>query len=196
MTRAEARAAEVRTAPLSAERADDYFRFFDARAFVDNPRWAGCYCYFPLHDPEKTDWHARTGEENRRAVAQCIAGGRASGYLAYDGDDVIGWCNVGPWSQYPMLHDEPEAGAESIGVIFCFVIAPEFRGRGVARPLLSAACLGLRAQGLAWVYARPLRQAHGAAANHLGPLSMYLRAGFEIVREDAEGHVIVRKPLL
>jgi hypothetical protein len=26
--------------------------------------------------------------------------------------------------------------------------------------------------------------------------SMYLRAGFEIVREDAEGNVIVRKPLL
>lgn len=184
-----------RTERLTPERADDYFRFFDERAFADNPRWAGCYCYFPLHDPALTDWHARGGAENRSAVARCIADGNANGYLAYDGHEVVGWCNAGPWSQYPMLRDEAEPGAESIGFVFCFIVAPAYRGHGVATLLLGAACDGLRELGLSWIYARPLRKADSAAANHLGPLAMYLNAGFEILREDAEGNVFVRKSL-
>ena len=76
----------------------------------------------------------------------------------------------------------------------CFVIAPALRGRGIARQLLQAACQGLREQGMTAVGARPVKDAQGAAANHTGPLSLYLQAGFEIVGED-DGDVIVMKQL-
>ena len=41
---------------LTADREQDYLQFFDSRAFTDNPKWAGCYCYFPLHDPATIQW--------------------------------------------------------------------------------------------------------------------------------------------
>jgi GNAT superfamily N-acetyltransferase len=187
---------EVIVEPLSVERMNNYLRFFDTKAFIDNPRWAGCYCYFPLHDPRQTNWQQRTGSENRAAVCGCIEAGRAQGFLAYRGADVVGWCSAGPRSLYPMLEDEPGPEPQSMGIVFCFVVAPEFRGEGIAATLLAAACEGLRAQGLTVVQGRPAREASGPAANHLGPLSMYLSAGFRIVREDSDGNVYVQKDLV
>jgi GNAT superfamily N-acetyltransferase len=181
-------------APLTAERLADYLRFFDTRAFADNPRWSGCYCYFPLHDPARTEWGRRTAPENRAAVTACIEAGSARGVLAYEGGDVVGWCNAGPWSQFPMLRDTPEPESDRLGVIFCFVVAPELRGRGVASGLLAAACDMLRTQGLQAARAKPVKSATGAAANHLGPLALYLKAGFRVVREDGDD-VFVEKSL-
>lgn len=181
-------------APLTTERLADYLRFFDTRAFVDNPRWAGCYCYFPLHDPVRTRWGERSAAENRAAVTTCIQAGTARGVLAYEDGDVVGWCNAGPWSQFAMLQESPEPEADRLGVIFCFVVAPEWRGRGVAAGLLTAACDGLRAQGLQIARAKPVQSATSAAANHLGPLTLYLKAGFRVIREEGDD-VFVEKAL-
>lgn len=180
--------------PLTPERLADYLRFFDTRAFTDNAEWAGCFCYYPLHDPQLTDWQRRTGPENREAVSDCILRGAAQGYLAYLDGEVIGWCNAGPGELFPMLRGG-RSMTDSTGVIDCFVVAPDYRGQGIAAALLDAACAGLRAQGLGEVVARPNRNADSAAANHLGPLSMYLHAGFEIVAERPDGTVRVRKLL-
>jgi hypothetical protein len=66
---------EVR--PLTPARLDDYLAFFDTKAFPDNPRWAFCYCYFPYHDPEKTEWPGEPRGDPLRSR------GTAQGYLAY-----------------------------------------------------------------------------------------------------------------
>ena len=47
--------------------------------------------------------------------------------------------------------------------------------------------------GIAEAYPRP--DASSAAANHFGPLAMYLAAGFAVHRTDGDGSVCVRKPL-
>jgi ribosomal protein S18 acetylase RimI-like enzyme len=181
--------------PLTREHLADYLDFFDHRAFSDNPKWAGCYCYFPLHDPEQTNWHERKAPENRAAVTACAQTGAIRGVLAYAKGKVVGWCNAGPWSQFPMLRDFPQDDKDSIGVIFCFVVDPAFRGQGVATSLLHAACEQFRAAGLKAAQAKPSKHAEGAAANHLGPLAMYLTAGFSVVAELPDGDVIVRKEL-
>lgn len=181
--------------PLAPGRRDDYLQFFDRRAFTDNPRWAGCYCYFPYHDPNVTDWHQRSADENRQAIDGCIGAGQAQGYLAYVDGEVVGWCNAAPRTRYPMLQEYPEPNEDRIGAIFCFIVAPSHRGQGLARALLDAACAGLKAQGMTYAQAKPVWQAAGAAANHFGPLSMYLAAGFTVLREDAEGNVFVQKRL-
>lgn len=188
-------AARVEVKPLAPGRMDDYLQFFDRKAFTDNKRWASCYCYFPYHDPAKTHWPERSGEDNRAAICASIRAGTALGYLAYLDGEVIGWCNAAPRRLYPMLQDEPAPDAEHTGTIFCFIVAPAFRRKGVAAKLLDAACAGLAAQGLRVAEARPVKNATTAAANHLGPLSMYLAAGFTIAGEDDEGNVYVRKPL-
>jgi GNAT superfamily N-acetyltransferase len=181
--------------PLTPDLIEDYLRFFELRAFTDNPRWAGCYCYFPLHDPQKTPWKLRSGADNRRDVRACVAARAAHGYLAYHGSEVIGWCNAGPWSLYPMLRDEHEPDSATLGVIFCFVVAPEWRRRKVATGLLDAACEGLHALGMTEVQAKPRKTGTDAADNHLGPLAMYLAAGFEVVRDGDDDDVYVRKTL-
>jgi ribosomal protein S18 acetylase RimI-like enzyme len=189
---AERQSIEVKA--LSAANLTDYLAFFDTRAFPDNPRWASCYCFFPYHDPKTMDWPKRSAAENRLAITASVTQGQAQGYLAYAGDEVVGWCNAAPRPRFPML-DEPEPDAEHIGSIMCFVVAPSHRGRGVATALLGAACDGLKAQGLRKVQAKPVKDAKGSAANHWGPLAMYLAAGFTIVREDDEGDVFVEKSL-
>ena len=188
-------AGPIEVKPLTVGRMDAYLRFFDQNAFTDNPRWAGCYCYFPYHDPAKTHWPERSAEDNRAAICTSIRAGTAMGYLAYVDRDVVGWCNAAPRRLYPMLQDEPAPDSQHTGTIFCFIVAPAMRGRRVASALLDAACAGLAAQRLRFAEARPVKHATTAAANHLGPLAMYLAAGFSIVREDDEGNVYVRKRL-
>jgi ribosomal protein S18 acetylase RimI-like enzyme len=185
----------IETRPLSEDLLADYLRFFDEKAFTDNPRWAFCFCYFPYHDPAKIDWQKRTGPENREAISACVRDGTAQGYLAYAGNEVVGWCNAAPRRLYPMLNDPPEPDADTTGAITCFIIAPSHRERGIARSLLAAACDGLRTRGMRAVEARPVKDARGPAANHHGPLSLYLAAGFSIVREDDDGTMLVRKDL-
>ena len=180
---------------LSEANLDDYLRFFDDKAFTDNPRWAFCYCYFPYHDPDKIDWPKRSGAENRAAISTCVRAGTAQGYLAYAGAEVVGWCNAAPRKLYPMLNDPPEPDAETTGSICCFIVAPAHRRKGVAKSLLAAACAGLASSGMRAVEARPVKDAKGPAANHHGPLSLYLAEGFAIVREDDDGSVLVRKSL-
>ena len=182
--------------PLEPERLADYLDFFDNRAFTDNPKWASCYCYFPYHDPKAPPpWQQRSAADNRQAVCACIEAGRAQGFLAYDAERVVGWCNSAPKLRYPMLTYLNDPDAAEQGCIFCFVIAPTHRRQGIARALLDAACAGLAAQGLRWAEALPSREAKNAAQNYHGPLEMYLAAGFSIVREEADGRVLVRRRL-
>jgi ribosomal protein S18 acetylase RimI-like enzyme len=181
--------------PLSPDRIAGYLAFVETRAFTDNPRGSGCYCCFPIHGPRKIEWRTPSSSENRASINQCIGSGRTAGFLAYRDGEVIGWCNAGPWSMYPMLHDEPQPDSDRLGVVFCFVVAPQARDQGVARSLLAAPCEGLRAHGMNAVQAKPLKGAKSAAENHLGPLSMYVEAGFELVRETEDGDVFVRKSL-
>jgi GNAT superfamily N-acetyltransferase len=181
--------------PLATERLADYLAFFEERAFTDNPRWASCYCYFPYHDPKSTDWPTRTAAQNRTAICECINGGRAQGHLAYEGDQVVGWCNAGPWSLYPTLSGSDSEPKADTGCIFCFVVAPTHRRQGIARALLDAACDALKSQQLRWVRAAPSRKAEGTAQNYHGPLEMYLAAGFSILNEEPDGRVHVCKAL-
>jgi GNAT superfamily N-acetyltransferase len=187
--------AAIEIRPLTAARMPDYLRFFDTRAFTDNPRWASCYCFFPHHDPAVLRWPERSALENRQAMCERIGAGDAMGYLAFDRGDAIGWCNAGPRRLYPMLRAEPREDAARVGAIFCFLVAPEYRRHGVATALLDAACAGLKAAGMRVAEARPQRGATGAAQNHLGPLPMFLAAGFAVVREDEDGTVHVERRL-
>jgi len=181
--------------PLSPERLPDYLRFFDGDAFADNPRWASCYCQCFYEDHSRIVWSERTATENRERACERVSGRSMQGYLAYLGDDVVGWCNAAPRNLLRALDDEPIDDADSVGTILCFVVRPQFRGRGIARALLANACEGFRKQGLRVAEANPRPTASTPAEQHFGPLSMYLGAGFEIDSTDPDGSVVVRKKL-
>jgi GNAT superfamily N-acetyltransferase len=182
--------------PLTPAHAADYLAFFDTDAFADNPEWASCYCHC-FHVPTAEAWDACTAAGNREAVAARIVAGRHHGWLAYEGDRVIGFVHAAPQVEVPNargrmgIPGEDDAG---VGVILCFTIAAPTRGRGVARALLGAACDGFRAAGLHTVEAYPNDPAvaENAADNFHGPLAMFLDEGFAEVATVGHRRVVRR----
>jgi GNAT superfamily N-acetyltransferase len=187
--------ANVTIKALAPELQQDFLRFFDGSAFSDNPKWASCYCQCFYEDHSVVNWSSRTAPENRALACERIQRQSMQGYLAYVAETPVGWCNAAPRKLLHALDDEPVPDAENIGFIICFLVEPSYRGRGVARQLLEAACEGLRRQGLLIAEANPRTTSPSPAENHFGPLSLYLSAGFTVYREDDDGSVFVRREL-
>ena len=180
---------------LSIESLPQFLRFFDGDAFSDNPRWSSCYCqcFYENHDVVK--WSECTAERNRAMACNRAQSQEMQGYIALKGEEPVGWCGAAPRHLLHALDDEPTPDSETVGAIVCFLVAPRFRGEGIARLLLQAACDGLRGQGMTIAEANPRPQAETPADNHFGPLSLYLSSGFTVHREDSDGSVYVRRAL-
>ncbi|MBL0085154.1 MAG: GNAT family N-acetyltransferase [Ideonella sp.] len=175
---------------------EDFLQYFEGAAFADNPKWKSCYCQFLYVDHSVVKWSARTAEENRLAACDRIACKRMQGLLAYRNGQVVGWCNAAPRLLLESFADEPVPDAEYVGQITCFVVDREHRRTGVARALLEEACAMLREQGLRVAEASPSRDATSDADNHFGPMTLYLSAGFSVVKEQEDGLVVVRRSLV
>jgi ribosomal protein S18 acetylase RimI-like enzyme len=181
---------------LTPERMPDFLRFFDEDAFSDNPKWASCYCQCFYEDHRVVSWKDRTREENRRFACDRGANRAMRGHLAYLDGVVVGWCNAVPRTLLHALDEEgPIPDADVVGSIACFIVDPAARGRGIARALLEAACEGFRRDGLRIAEGYPRAPSDDPAANHFGPLGLFLASGFSIVRTDDDGSLTVRKTL-
>ena len=188
---------DVAIRELTPEILKDFLDFFDHDAFADNPAWSGCYCMYYQFTGIDEEWDKRSASENREAMSKLIREGKAHGLLAYVDGRSVGWCHAAPRTTIPRLKLYQQfrvEEAERIGSIVCFVIAKPYRGRGIARRLLDAACQTFIRQGLAFAEAYPLKHAESDADNFPGPLEMYLDAGFSVFRE-LERFVIVREAL-
>ena len=188
---------EVEIHDVTPERVADYQSFFDHDAFRDFPSWQSCYCMETHSTFSDEEWAARTARDNRRDMTELINQRRVTALLAYAGGKPIGWCNYGETTKLSNVMRRfgiAAAGNEGVGSVACFVIAAQYRGHGVASRLLDGAIERLRARGLRVVEGYPHRGADSAQTNYRGPLSMYLRAGFEPYRE-TERNFVVRKTL-
>ena len=181
--------------PLIPERLDDFFHFFDRVAFIDNPDWASCYCFYYHIACSEAEWVKRSGEANREKTREGVLSGKMAGYLAYLNESPVGWCNANDKGNYARLaadknlENDPR---EKVGSIVCFVIGPQYRRRGIAKRLLKEACLDFERKGYAYAEAYPRRWASSDAQHYHGPLSMYMQAGFRVYQEFPE-FLIVRK---
>jgi GNAT superfamily N-acetyltransferase len=188
---------EINVRDVTPDRLADYQAFFDRDAFRDFPGWQSCYCMETHRDQADSEWAVRTAGDNRRDMSRLISEGGVTALLAYVDDQAVGWCNYGETTR---LHGVMRrfgldaAEHEGVGSLACFVIAAPYRGHGVATSLLDGALGRLRARGVRVAEAYPAKKLDSAQANYRGPLSMYLRAGFEPYRE-SERHVVVRKAL-
>ncbi|TMH27026.1 MAG: GNAT family N-acetyltransferase [Betaproteobacteria bacterium] len=191
--------------PLSPALVGEFLRFFDHEhgpAFADNPQWAKCYCHF-YGVPRAIDWDSLTAQQNRVAMQSRIEVGEAEGFLAFQGNEAVGWMNAQPRHKLPHCFERlgiaptplPCAPYQA-AVIVCFVIAPAHRRSGVARRLLADGVAALATRGIKLVDAFPFKAGESkvAADHYHGPLSLFLSEGFSILREDAR-MTVVRKLL-
>lgn len=186
--------------PLTKELSSAYLDFFDHRAFSDNNPNGPCYCTSPnqsREEIEKMVQQFRLGGVKptlRKYAQEMLQKELIHGYLAFDGEEAVAWCNAADMNSYAGFVPDfarPLAMEKTISVV-CFEVSPPYRGKGVAATLLRSVCEDAAKKGYQAVegYARIQPDAydyHGCAA-------LYLKAGFlEITRQD--GCIILRKTL-
>lgn len=148
---------------------------------------------------------ARTSPQERRAYAlRYVKGNNIQGYLAYSGDRVVGWCNANTkadclkcasWRRF-MKHvpiEEPDSGIK-VKSVFCFVIAPDMKRKGIATLLLERVCEDAIKEGFDFVDAYPYREAAYQSSDFGGYYEMYKRSGFYVSLETDQG-LVMRKSL-
>src|SRR5436305_10942002 len=87
----------------------------------------GCWCMWFIR--RVADYHAGGGAGNRAALVELMRdGATAIGFIAYDGDEPVGWCSVGPRSRYarvlraPTLKGRDPVEDDSVWLAPCFLV--------------------------------------------------------------------------
>jgi GNAT superfamily N-acetyltransferase len=111
--------------------------------------------------------------------------GEYDGFLAYDGDTPIAWCQVGPRDRLSKLTRQLELTADTdTWAITCVLVAPAYRRRGLLRELLESVIESLRRSGVARLEAYPRRGAREALDLWTGPEQVFIETGFRVTRDD------------
>ena len=178
---------DITVRAISPDQHDAVLHYFDMVAYADNPRWSRCFCMERLVE----NYDSRTKEQNRAERSELIRSAKANGLVAYRLGRVVGWCHAAPKSE--LLNVEGEKDPK-VGAIVCFVVAPDQRRQGVATALLDAALEHLRKRGMTKAEAYPflgeIDPARWAQSNYVGPLSMYVKAGFEVAEKQGDNAVV------
>lgn len=188
--------------PLTTDLNEDYLDFFDSRAFTDGNPNGPCYCTSPNQDEETIKKMVKkfkvfgVKKTLRKYAVKMLNEKKIQGYLAFDGDISVGWCNAADIESYsgfvPQFAKENTCG-KTVSIV-CFEIAPEYRGMGIASAFIERVCQDAKEKGYVAVegYAK-LSESRDEYAFQ-GPVRLYEKAGFvEVAREN--GQIIMRKML-
>ena len=204
---------------LSPALLEDYFDFFDNRAFADGSPFYPCYCNAFNMSRERIQReffaHAEElgGGDNgwknalRESAVRMVQNGEVQGYLVYDNNLAIGWCNtndrlnyfrVGEFDLSNVPPDEACGYCTKKGEIksiVCFEISPDYRGKGIATLLLNKICEDAKLDGYKFVEAYPAKNEAMQGLAFTGPKRLYDKAGFSITEEKGN-MLIMRKALV
>ena len=151
----------------------------------------------------RQSWHALHTDNvdgRRELLRDQVAEGL--GLLADLDDEPVGWCSLGPRSDYPYLRRPVWAGRTedkqdpTVWAVTCFVTRIGFRHQGVSRALAAATVDAARAAGARAVEAYPMDPEPGKEVTwgemHVGKLSAFLDAGYRIVHKPSLRRATVR----
>jgi ribosomal protein S18 acetylase RimI-like enzyme len=167
-------------------------RFFDLTP-ADVPELftlcPGCVYWELPEEFEKSPPRAETMRLKRQWIAD-HASGHVLGKVARRGGEAVGFIQVGPPDLYPQqLNYAAGPASPDALLVTCLFVKPAFRGRGLARRLLSLAEAAAREGGFAAIETFPRKESDN---NPSGPIELYVKADFEILRDDVE-FPLVRK---
>jgi GNAT superfamily N-acetyltransferase len=189
----------LRFEPLTPTGFDDLAGLFGQGG---DPKW--CWCaYFRLRG---MNWSNSTPDGNRAVLEDATEAANARAYstglVAYLDGEAVGWVSLGPRSDFDRLaHSRVLAPVDDTPVwsIVCFVVSRRLRGQGMAEALLDAAVDYARARGALALEAYPV-DAGGerlrAAQVYQGTLSMFERAGFEVVTRRRANRTSPERPIV
>lgn len=146
------------------------------------------------------------GAQKREILHQAVSQKLAPGLIALDGDTPVGWVQVTPRSAVPRWNtdrtvsrplDGDDPSDPGLWAISCFFIQSKRRGQGISRLLVQAATEHAARNGARLLEACPMRKAKQAKSIGLfvGSVSVFAKAGFEIVAERKDGRPLMHKVL-
>lgn len=193
---------DIKIRPLEPELKSDYLDFFDSRAFTDQNPNGPCYCTSPNQDEETikqmvSEFSANGVKETvRKYAVKMLDENKIQGYLAFDGDISIGWCNAADIESYVGFVPEfarTNTCGKTISIV-CFEIAPEYRGMGLASAFIDRICYDAKLKGYVAVEGYSKIYEGRNDYDFSGPVRLYQKSGFqEVARKD--GYIIMRKVL-
>lgn len=191
---------------LTPDLLQDYLFFFENVAHTDNKRWDRCYCsnYCAANNNRVLQKANMADPQVRRSFAiDYVNRGQIQGYLAYAGENVVGWLNVNNrndclhcygWKHYIADWKISRKTKEKIKSVFCFTVAPNMRGQGIATAMLQRAVEDARSDGYEYMEAYPNKEETDVYYNYVGPVGLYKKLGFAFYSQ-TKWRLILRKKL-
>jgi GNAT superfamily N-acetyltransferase len=177
--------------PLTPRRWKDLETLFGERGAC-----AGCWCmWWRL---KRSQWERQKGEANRRALKRIVDSGTVPGILAYHKGEPVGWCSVGPRSDFPALERSrilKPVDETAVWSVVCFFIARPYRKTGVSIALLKAAIAYAGSRGCRILEGYPVEPKKGKTADAFawtGLASSFRQAGFKEVCRRSDTRPIMR----
>jgi GNAT superfamily N-acetyltransferase len=193
----------IKICKLTSELVEDFIHFFDITPHNFN-KDDKCYCvYWCNDDSEGKDFSSP--EKRRDYAIKYVKNNNIKGYLAYYDNKVVGWCNANTKSDcLKCYHGRMYLGGvpteEStleikIKSIFCFVIAPEMKRKGISKQFVERVCQDAAQDGFDFVEAYPNKSFMGEVEDYLGPVESYRKNGFTVYHEFEDDRYVMRKKL-
>ena len=189
---------------LTPADAEEYIRFFDTTPHDDHNPENTCYCVSWCSDDHRAMADYPSREERRKMAAEYVKSGKIQGYLAYEDGRIVGWCNAntkteclncGGWLfSMPQISELEFNRSEKVKSIYCFLIAPDMKRKGIANQLLKYVCQDAADCGFDYVEAYPQKEAADERTFFWGFPNMYEKQGFHVYAETTDKYVM-RKQL-
>ncbi len=155
--------------------------FFDFHNRVDGD----CFCT-AWWVPSWEEWSDTNAESNRELRQDLLRRGEYDGYLLYDDQKVVGWCQAGQRDRLGKVLSQFNLNIDPLTwTISCFKIDPEMRRKGLASHLLAEVLSYLGKKGVERVEVYPKIDTELPEHQQwTGPMKMYEEAGFQKVRNN------------
>lgn len=169
----------IKIRKLSKEISNDFYKVHRAGEYGES-----CLCGF-WWVASTEGWDDRTEKESVAQREDLFARAIEDGYILYQANEAVGWCQVYQRDQLPNLvntfHFDPDP---EVWCFSCFMLIPEARGKGLAHKFLAAVLDDLKSRGIKKVQAFPRTQS-GLPANEIwtGPEAIFRKAGFAHVAD-------------
>jgi GNAT superfamily N-acetyltransferase len=170
--------------------------------FGPNGAAGGCWCQWWRVEKGGKSWEACKGGPNRLALKAQIEAGAVYAIMARRGRTPVGWCCIGPRSDFPRLRKSRMARdheADNAWAVSCLFVTRAERGKGVGNDLVRAATALAFQRGAGQVQAYPAPVKQGARSVDVfawtGVPAMFpKKEGWRRI-DDGEGRpVLVLKP--